>query len=84
MRLPKHRIHFLEVGVATGAVNDGAETRIQIHGLSGEIELEVRCRRRALHVDVFEHAFERAGGVQRPADAFDRVQSSIRELVVAR
>src|SRR4030095_949773 len=82
VRLAQGRIDLLEVGVTVGDVDDGAETRFQVDGLSCEIELEVRRRRRALHADVLEQTLEGAGGIQRTADAFDGVESRVHELVV--
>jgi hypothetical protein len=59
VRAPERGVNFLEVDVAICSIDHRSESGVEGNRLHGEIELEVRGRRRALDLDVLEHAIER-------------------------
>jgi hypothetical protein len=74
----------MEVGVAVGAVDPGGKFRMQRDGAADRIEGEIRSVGFALDFELIEVAGVFSGGGKRTADAGERIEVGIGEIVIAR
>jgi hypothetical protein len=60
VRPAQHRVDLLEICVAARAIDYGSKAGVEIQRLTRELELKIRCRRHAAHLNAIEHPLELA------------------------